>query len=99
MWEQRIHDFHGETPEQQYTKKEVEMIEELQEIQQDNTGMVPLARALIDIENERMNKMNNNQLETFLYGVRIVAKMHQANRRRKNHNPITNYFGTKETAN
>jgi hypothetical protein len=72
------------------------MIEELKEIQQDSIEMAPSARALIDIEAERMNKINNNQIEMFLYGARIVAKVHQANRRRKNLNVITNYFRTKE---
>jgi hypothetical protein len=75
MWEQRNHGVHDETPEQQNMKKKVEMIEELQEIQQDNTEMAPSARALINIETERIHKMNN-QLETFLYGERIVAKVY-----------------------
>jgi hypothetical protein len=94
LWAQRNEDIHGTTLEQKEIKKKNSMIEELQEIQQNNQDMSMTARALVAIDSTRMKKMSNNNLEMFLYGARIVAKVNQINRQSKNLNAITNYFGS-----
>jgi hypothetical protein len=78
LWDQQNQEVHGSTLEQQEKRNKTAMIQELKEIQTENHDMSASAKALIALDATRMEKMNNKNVETFLYSARIVARANRA---------------------
>jgi hypothetical protein len=74
IWRDRCEDLHGRTPEQNESYKKNRILEEIKDIQSNNTHLNSTPHAWILDEMDKLQTYDSKALQTWVYGAKIIAK-------------------------
>jgi ribonuclease HI len=83
IWRERCDELHGKTSEQNECYEKNRLIEEIQDIQQNNSNLAHSQHAWILEELDSLKNYSSKVLQTWVYGAKLISKRNQTQLKQK----------------
>jgi hypothetical protein len=92
IWNQKTKEVYGKTPQEVAATQKQDMIIEMQYLQQKYEALPLATRELMNADLATLEAMSNNQLSSYLYGVRLLTKTAKPMAQFRTQTLLTSFF-------